>query len=63
VSSQSGAFNLAFLVEKSEVDRFSEAVGGLRSELGERIALRYVGPLPPYSFAEADLNAGAEAWA
>jgi Gas vesicle synthesis protein GvpL/GvpF len=63
VSSQGGAFNLAFLVEKGEVDGFSEAVGGLRSELDERIALRYVGPLPPYSFAESDLTAGAEAWA
>jgi hypothetical protein len=63
VSSQSGAFKLAFLVEKGEVDRFSEAVGRLRSELGERITLHYVGPLPPYSFAETDLNAGAEAWA
>jgi len=63
VSSQHGAFNLACLVEKDGVDEFSEAVGGLRSELGERIALRYVGPLPPYSFAEADLGAEAGAWA
>jgi Gas vesicle synthesis protein GvpL/GvpF len=63
VSSQNGAFNLAFLVEKGEVDGFSEAVGALRSELGERIELRYVGPLPPYSFAETDLGAEAQAWA
>jgi hypothetical protein len=63
VSSQNGAFNLAFLVESAEVDRFSEAVGRLRAELGERITLRYVGPLPPYSFAENDLSMGAEAWA
>ena len=63
VSSQNGAFNLAFLVESAEVDQFSEAVGRLRAELGERITLRYVGPLPPYSFAENDLSMGAEAWA
>ena len=63
VSSQTGAFNLAFLVESRAVDEFSEAVGGLRAELGERVELRYVGPLPPYSFAEADLSAGSEAWA
>jgi len=63
VSSQTGAFNLAFLVESKEVDQFSAAVGALRAELGERVELRYVGPLPPYSFAEADLGAGAEAWA
>ena len=61
--SPNAAFNLAFLVEGGEVDAFSEAVGRLRAELGERVMLRYVGPLPPYSFAEADLSAEAEAWA
>ena len=61
--SPDAAFNLAFLVEGSGVDAFSEAVGRLRAELGERVTLRYVGPLPPYSFAETDLGAGAEAWA
>lgn len=63
VSTPDGAFNLAFLVEGGEVDTFSEAVGRLREELGERVALRYVGPLPPYSFAETDLDAGVAAWA
>jgi hypothetical protein len=63
VSSQTAAFNLAFLVESERVDEFSEAVAGLRAELGERVELRYVGPLPPYSFAEADLSAGSAAWA
>jgi hypothetical protein len=61
--SPDAAFNLAFLVESGGVDPFSEAVGRLREELGERVTLRYVGPLPPYSFAETDLSAGAEAWA
>ena len=61
--SQNAAFNLAFLVEASRVDAFSEAVGRLRAEFGERVMLDYVGPLPPYSFAETDLSAGAEAWA
>jgi hypothetical protein len=63
VTSQSGAFNLAFLVEAGKVDGFSDAVGRLRAELGERIALRYVGPLPPYSFADTDLSTGAPSWA
>jgi hypothetical protein len=63
VSSQNGAFNLAFLVEGGEVDAFSEAVGRLREDLGERVTLNYVGPLPPYSFAETDLSAGTAAWA
>ena len=63
VASEAGAFNLAFLVEAGDVDAFSEAVGRLRAELGERISLRYVGPLPPYSFADSDLSTGAPAWA
>lgn len=62
-SSANAAFNLAFLVESREVDKFSEAVGRLREELGGRVMLRYVGPLPPYSFAETDLSSGAAAWA
>jgi hypothetical protein len=63
ISAQNGAFKLAFLVEGGEVDAFSEAVGRLRDELGERVTLNYVGPLPPYSFAETDLSAGTAAWA
>jgi hypothetical protein len=63
ISSQNGAFKLAFLVEGGEVDAFSEAVGRLREDLGERVTLSYVGPLPPYSFAETDLSAGTAAWA
>jgi hypothetical protein len=63
VGSEAGAFNLAFLVEADAVDAFSEAVGSLRAELGERVTLRYVGPLPPYSFADTDLSTEAGAWA
>jgi hypothetical protein len=63
LSSPNAAFNLAFLVDIENVDRFGEAVGRLREELGERVLLRYVGPLPPYSFVDADLGEGASAWA
>ena len=45
------------------MDAFGEAVGLLREELGERVTLTYVGPLPPYTFAETDLSAGTAAWA
>ena len=48
---------------RERVDAFSEAVRDLDEAVGERIALRYIGPLPPYSFAEADLDAGSPAWA
>lgn len=56
------AFNLAFLVARKHVDGFSEAVHGLREQFAPRIELRYVGPVPPFSFAEADLGLGGEAW-
>jgi hypothetical protein len=50
------AFNLSFLVPREQVDAFGAGVAALRDELGDAIALRYVGPLPPYSFAEAELT-------
>jgi hypothetical protein len=51
------AFNLAFLVERDRVDGFSAAVRKLADEAGDRLRFRYVGPLPPYSFADAELGA------
>jgi hypothetical protein len=53
------AFNLAFLVERERLDEFSAAVTALIDELGDRVAVRYVGPLAPYSFADAELVAEA----
>lgn len=57
------AFNLAFLVERRAVDRFSDAVGGLRDQLGDRIEIRYVGPMPPYSFTDGALSTVGGSWA
>lgn len=56
---EDGAFDLAFLVERDRVDAFSEAVVKLGEDVGDRIALRYVGPLLPYSFADTELTAGS----
>jgi Gas vesicle synthesis protein GvpL/GvpF len=56
VASAEAAFNLAFLVERDGLDGFSAAVGELAHVLGERVRLRYVGPLPPYSFAGENLT-------
>jgi hypothetical protein len=53
--------NVAFLVERGRVDAFAAALPGLQAELGERIRLRCVGPLPPYSFTDQDV--GEAAWA
>jgi hypothetical protein len=63
LSRAEGAFNLAFLVEADRVEQFSAGVRKLGAELGERVRIRYVGPLPPYSFAEAELSAGSAEWA
>jgi Gas vesicle synthesis protein GvpL/GvpF len=57
------AFKLAFLVERAAQDRFSGAVGAVRKRLDPRIQLRYVGPLPPFSFVQADVTSGSAAWA
>lgn len=53
------AFNLAFLVRRAHLDDFSKHVGALIEEVEERIDVRYVGPLPPYSFADV----GGMEWA
>jgi hypothetical protein len=58
-----GAFALAFLVERGAVDAFGAAVARLREESGERLRIRFVGPLPPYSFVDDELRAGSPAWA
>jgi Gas vesicle synthesis protein GvpL/GvpF len=52
ISDLNAAFNLAFLVENDGMDPFGEAVERLQEELGERVTMRCIGPLPPYSFAE-----------
>ena len=62
-SGSAQAFNLAFLVERDSVEGFGHAVAELGEQVGERIRIRYVGPLPPYSFADLDSAAGSAAWA
>jgi Gas vesicle synthesis protein GvpL/GvpF len=57
------AFNLGFLVERARMDEFGRVVGELGHELADRVQLRFVGPLPPYSFAPEDATRGATAWA
>jgi hypothetical protein len=56
------AVNAAFLVEVANVDAFSEVVTELMEQAGNRMRIRYVGPMPPYSFADAE-SAGSPAWA
>ena len=62
-STPDGAVNAAFLVEVKRVDEFSEAVNALSHDLAGRIHLRYVGPLPPYSFTGDTATSTSTAWA
>jgi hypothetical protein len=63
VTGADAAFDLAFLVERDAIDAFSAAVVKLGEQVGDRIAIRYVGPLPPYSFADHEVATGSAAWA
>ena len=63
LSLPNSAYNLAFLVERKGQESFTAAVNRLIADCGERIEIRYVGPLPPYSFAEANLTPQETAWA
>lgn len=49
-------FNLAFLVDRSELPAFDAAVDRIGEELDGQLSLRYVGPLPPYSFGTVALS-------
>jgi Gas vesicle synthesis protein GvpL/GvpF len=53
------AVNSAFLIERGRTHEFARAVDAAAEELGGRIALRLLGPLPPYSFVAEE----ATAWA
>ena len=62
-STADAAVHAAFLVEQDRVDEFSGAVAALERELEGRVGLRYLGPLPPYSFTGDGEPAGVGAWA
>jgi hypothetical protein len=63
VRQATAAFDLAFLVRKEAMDEFTVAVRALGETFKDRVELSYVGPAPPYSFAEASLEAESPAWA
>jgi hypothetical protein len=63
VRQPSAAYDLAFLVRREAMDDFTKGVAELDREVGDRIELSYIGPSPPYSFAEANLEEGSPAWA
>lgn len=44
--------NAAFLVKKTKEKQFDREVNTLGKKFGQRIKLRYVGPLPPFNFVK-----------
>lgn len=48
--------NAAFLVDKGREGEFDQAVSKLDKELAHRVALKYVGPVPPYNFVNIVVN-------
>jgi Gas vesicle synthesis protein GvpL/GvpF len=63
IRTPNGAFDLAFLVPRDRIDAFGKPVRELGEALGERVKLRYLGPLPPYSFVDEQTVAEVGAWA
>jgi Gas vesicle synthesis protein GvpL/GvpF len=61
-STADAAVHAAFLVDGQRVDEFGGAVAALGRELAGRISLRFLGPLPPYSFSDDGAGAEATAW-
>jgi hypothetical protein len=54
------ALNAQLLVSRDRRADLDEAVGELGTALQGYLALRYIGPLPPYSFSDLSLEPGEE---
>lgn len=48
--------NAAFLIRKDRMPEFDQAVNVLGEQLGDRTAIKYVGPVPPYNFVNIVVN-------
>jgi hypothetical protein len=51
----------AFLVPRGGVEEFRAVVDDLAEQAGDRMIFKLVGPLPPYSFVDFEVEAGAVA--
>jgi hypothetical protein len=60
--SERHAFSLQLLVDADARARLDAVVQRLAAEHDDRLVLRYVGPLAPYSFCEESLDAGGRPW-
>lgn len=48
--------NVAFLVERNKEPEFDQLVSKLDKQLVERVAIKYIGPVPPYNFVNIVVN-------
>jgi hypothetical protein len=48
--------NAAFLVDRKREPDFDQAIRRLDEKLGNRVAFKYVGPVPPYNFVNIVVN-------
>jgi Gas vesicle synthesis protein GvpL/GvpF len=51
------AFNASFLVDRDRIGEFDRAVDDIGRQQADRMRLKYIGPLPPHSFAELNTTA------
>jgi Gas vesicle synthesis protein GvpL/GvpF len=56
------AFGAEVLVRRDRRDALDERIRSLAASLAGLMAFRYVGPLPPYSFADVSLEEDAPPW-
>lgn len=61
-ASERVALNAQLLVSRERRPALDDAVGQLGSAYGDRFAIRYVGPLAPYSFSDLSLESGERGW-
>ena len=62
VNAKDQILDAALLVQRGARAKTDEGVTRLRRTLPDRVRLRYIGPLPPYSFVDGQL-AGEPVWA
>jgi hypothetical protein len=55
-SSAMMVLNVAFLLDRAELERFDDAVAEVGRALAPRVQLKYVGPFPPASFVDLDVG-------
>ncbi len=56
--SESVILNRSYLIEKTEESRFDEVMAELGAENKSYLSFKYIGPIPPYSFAPLEFKRG-----